>query len=188
MIFSLFKRRDANAELVGRLHEAVANAARAPAFYRDLHVPDTVEGRFDMMVLHAFLTLRRLKALPAPAEDLAQDLVDAVFKGFDHALRELGVGDVVVPKRMKTMAGAFFGRAKAYELALGGGEPLADAVLRNVYAQAPERRADADRLAAYVLEAVRRFEAAGFDDIAAARLPFPDPDAFCATASATPTA
>jgi cytochrome b pre-mRNA-processing protein 3 len=183
MIFSLFKRRDPNAGIVERLHEAVVQAARAPAFYRDMHVPDTFEGRFDMMVLHAFLTLRRLKALPAPAEDLAQDLVDAVFRGFDDSLRELGVGDVAVPKRMKTLASAFYGRAKAYEAALGGGEPLEDAVLRNVYVNAAERRGDAERLSAYVAEAARRFDAAGFDDIVAARLPFPDPEALIGSGS-----
>lgn len=178
MIFGLFRRRDPNADMVDRLYAAVAGRSREPAFYREGRAPDTVEGRFDLLVIHAFLTLRRLKALPAPGPDLAQDLVDAIFKHLDHALRELGVGDVVVPKRMKTMASAFFGRAKAYEDALNGAEPLEDAILRNVYAGAADLQSEAAQMARYVRDSADAFDRVGFDDIAAARLPFPAPDPY----------
>jgi cytochrome b pre-mRNA-processing protein 3 len=179
MIFGLFRRRDPNAAIVDRLYLAVAEAARHTAFYRDMDVPDTVEGRFDMLTLHTVLVLRRLHALPAPASDLAQDLVDAVFAQFDSALRELGVGDISVPKRMKDMAGAFYGRAKAYEAAFAQGDAaLAAALHRNVYALRPEREASARTMARYVASAGTALDGASFDAFAAGRPPFPDPEPF----------
>ncbi len=179
MIFSLFRRRDPNAAIVDALYLAVSEASRRPAFYADLGVPDTVEGRFDLLTLHAVLALRRLNALPAPAPDLAQDLVDATFRHFDHALRELGVGDISVPKRMKTLAEAFYGRAKAYEEALAAPEPdaLAEALSRNLFAGRPAVAAAPRLMASYVREAVAALDGAGFDDFVAARPPFPPPPA-----------
>jgi cytochrome b pre-mRNA-processing protein 3 len=179
MIFGLFRRRNPNADIVDRLYTAVADASRRPAFYRDLAVPDTVEGRFELMVLHVVLVLRRLHALPPPADDLARDLVDATFAQFDSALRELGVSDIGVPKRMKDLAGAFYGRAKAYEAAFGEGRAaLESALLRNVYAGSPEREGAARRLATYVEAAGTALEGASFDDFTAGRLPFPEADPF----------
>ncbi|MEJ1936978.1 ubiquinol-cytochrome C chaperone family protein [Nostoc sp. NIES-2111] len=79
MIFGLFRGRDRNLAIVDGLYAAVAEASRNPALYRDLGVPDTIDGRFDSLVLHAFLVMRRLRELPAPADELAQDLVNAIF-------------------------------------------------------------------------------------------------------------
>jgi cytochrome b pre-mRNA-processing protein 3 len=178
MVFGLFGRRNRNAEIVERLYLAVADAARNPAFFRDLGVPDTVEGRFEMVTLHAHLAVRRLRALPAPGPDLGQDLVDAVFAHFDAALRELGVGDISVPKKMKTMASAFLGRAKAYEDALthpagSRTQALRAALLRNVWNNEPGRDDEASRLAAWVEDAVAALEKAGFEDFVAANITFP---------------
>ncbi len=179
MILGLFRRRDPNAAIVDGLYLALSDAARRPGFYAELGVPDTVEGRFDLLTLHVFVALRRLKALPDPAGDLAQDLVDAVFRHFDMALRELGVGDISVPKRMKTLASAFYGRGKAYEQAVaatsGGDALLAEALARNLYANKPAV-ADAPALmAGYVRASIAALDGAGFDDFVAARLPFPPP-------------
>jgi len=175
MILGLFRRRDPNAAIVDGLYLALSDASRRPAFYAGLGVPDTVEGRFDMLALHAFLALRRLKALPPPAGDLAQDLVDAIFRHFDMALRELGVGDISVPKRMKTMAGAFYGRGKAYEQALGDDDALAQALSRNLFSGRPAVAAAPALMVGYVRTAMSALDAAGFDDFVAARLPFPPP-------------
>ncbi len=176
MIFGLFKSRDGNADIVDRLHQAVVEAARRPVFYTDLGVPDTVEGRFDLVTLHATLVVRRLRALPEPASSLAQDLVDAIFLNFDRALRELGVGDISVPKRMKTMASAFLGRARAYEAALPADDAeLAKVLARNVLNRTDVVPAEAERLAAYVRRCVTAFDATGFDAFEAGRPPFPDP-------------
>jgi cytochrome b pre-mRNA-processing protein 3 len=117
-LLGLFGSRRGNREIVDRIHQAVVEAARRPVFYSQWGVPDTLDGRFDCVILHAVLLMQRLQALPKPADDLASDVVDRLFLGFEEALRELGVGDVVIPKRMKTIAAAFMGRAKAYEEAL----------------------------------------------------------------------
>jgi len=127
-------RRSGNREIVERLHQAVVEAARRPAFYAQWGVPDTLDGRFDCVTLHAVLLMQRMQALPKPADELANDVVDRLFLGFEEALRELGVGDVVIPKRMKNIAAAFLGRAKAYEEAMisGEGEALAAVLRRNL--------------------------------------------------------
>lgn len=113
MIFGLFKK-DPRRETVLALYTRTANASRAPWLYIDGKVPDTVEGRLDALTLHALVLMRRLKALPDPAPEVAQEFVDALFQHIDHGLRELGVGDVVVPKRMKKITQNFYGRVQAY--------------------------------------------------------------------------
>ncbi len=134
MIFGLF-RRAGNDAVIDRLYLSVVAASRQQALYSDLHVPDTFEGRFESLALHAILVLRRLQSCEAPGPAMAQHLVDTVFKHFDRTLREMGVGDTTVPKRMKAMAEAFGGRSAAYDVALRGGQQtLTDALARNVYA------------------------------------------------------
>jgi cytochrome b pre-mRNA-processing protein 3 len=175
MIFGLFRGRDRNLAIVDGLYAAVAEASRNPALYRDLGVPDTVDGRFDSLTLHAFLVMRRLRELPAPADDLAQDLVNAIFRQFDAALRELGVGDLTVPKRMKDMAAAFAGRSKAYEEAFGDDAALSTALRRNVYGTAPAGPGQAEALLRYVRESAARLAGQTFDDFVAARPAFAVP-------------
>ena len=146
MIFGLF-RRAANEAVIEKLYLAVVDASRQPALYADLAVPDTFEGRFESLALHAIIVLRRLQRCEAPGPAVAQHLVDTVFKHFDRTLREMGVGDTTVPKRMKTMAEAFGGRSSAYEVAFRDGhEATIEALARNVYAG----KGDAVALAAYV--------------------------------------
>jgi cytochrome b pre-mRNA-processing protein 3 len=118
-------------------------------FYRDLGVPDTVNGRFDMLLLHLWLLLRRLRTAAGGA-DLAQELFDRFCEDMDDNLREMGIGDQTVPKRMRAFGEAFYGRAKAYDLALNeGGEALASAICRNILDG--ENLGQARRLAAYAL-------------------------------------
>jgi cytochrome b pre-mRNA-processing protein 3 len=117
MVFRLF-RRAANQAVIDRLYTRIVAAARDPVLFSSFGIPDTFEGRFESLTLHAALVLRRLKAADSPGPDMAQDLVDTIFKHFDRTFREMGVGDMAVPKRMKTMAEAFLGRAAAYDEAL----------------------------------------------------------------------
>ena len=146
MIFGLF-RRASNGAVIDRLYLSIVAASRQPALYADLGIPDTFEGRFECLSLHAILALRRLQHCEDPGSAMAQHLVDTVFKHFDRTLREMGVGDTTVPKRMKTMAEAFGGRSAAYALALRGDrELLVEALARNVYAG----KRDAVALADYV--------------------------------------
>lgn len=118
---------------VAGLHARMVRAALEPALYRYALLEDSFEGRFESLTLHAFLVLRRLNALPSPAPDMAQELVDRTFTGIDHTLREIGISDTRVPKKMKELAGAFLGRVAAYDSALGSGDRVSfvEAVSRN---------------------------------------------------------
>ena len=183
-MFSLF-RRSANQVVIQRLYAEVVAASRQPILFSAFGVEDTVEGRFESLTLHAALVLRRLNALPRPGPDMAQDLIDAVFRHFDSALREMGIGDTVVPKRMKKMAEAFLGRSAAYDAALReGGDALALALVRNVVAPRPGEPVPADgaapgaRLKAYVEASVAALGVVPVQAFIDAAIPFPDPASF----------
>jgi cytochrome b pre-mRNA-processing protein 3 len=123
-------RKKRAAFLYGR---AVAQS-RNPVFYSDLGVPDTVDGRFDMIALHVFILMHRLKTQGEPK--LCQALFDRMFKMMDPMLREMGVGDLSVPKHMKRMMNGFNGRMRAYSAALEAenNEAMIEALNRNIYA------------------------------------------------------
>jgi cytochrome b pre-mRNA-processing protein 3 len=114
------------------IYGMIVAQAREPWFYRAMGVPDTVNGRFDMVLLHLWMVLRRLRPVEGGAE-LSQALFDHFCGDMDANLREMGVGDLTVPKRMQKFGEAFYGRAAAYDLALErGDEPLAQALCRNI--------------------------------------------------------
>ncbi|MEM8986408.1 MAG: ubiquinol-cytochrome C chaperone family protein [Pseudomonadota bacterium] len=133
------------------LFDTIVAQARRPELYADFDAPDTLDGRFDVLALHAYLVIARLKG-EAEAEITAQHLFDALFKDMDDNLRELGVGDLTVPKKIKVMAEAFYGRVAAYDDALKaeGDEALAAALQKNVYANAEGVEDAAAAMAAYV--------------------------------------
>jgi len=164
-------------DTIGALYGAIVAQARRPAFYLDYGVPDTVNGRFDMIVLHAALLVRRLAAEPPPARKLGQELFDRFCRDMDHNLREMGVGDLAVPKEMQRIAGAFYGRAKAYEAALAEADDaaLASALARNVQGVADPQAAT--RLATYVRMTVRHLTDLDGTALARGELTFPDPEA-----------
>jgi cytochrome b pre-mRNA-processing protein 3 len=144
MVIGLFGAKP-KADPAGLLYAGiVAGARRAGLFGKD-GVADDLDGRFEMLVLHAALTLRRLRAEGPAGRELAQQVFDLMFLDLDRTLREMGVGDLSVPKRIKAMARAFYGRARAYDQALDGGQAgaLADTFARNAFAGAPERQAKA---------------------------------------------
>ena len=114
------------------IYGMIVTQAREPLFYRDLGVPDTVNGRFDLLLLHLWMVLRRIRPMAVGA-GLSQTLFDRFCDDMDANLREMGVGDLTVPKRMQAFGEAFYGRAAAYDLALGAGsEPLAQALCKNI--------------------------------------------------------
>jgi len=145
-----------------RLLEAVTQAARRPALFAPGRIPDTLEGRFEALALYGALALIRLRA-DEGAGPLAQEFTDKLFRLLDAGLREAGVGDTAVPKRMRTLAGAFYGRLEAYSAAIGadGDAALAAALGRNVFAD--EAHAFAGTLAAHVLSVARTQAAAPLD-------------------------
>lgn len=164
--------RATNRTMIDRLHAEIVAAARDPAFFTSYGVADTFEGRFEILTLHAWLVLRRLATLPPPAPEIAQDLTDTLFRHFDIALREMGIGDTSVPKRMRRLAEAFLGRCGAYDTALRGGSPaLLAALARNVYAGT----GDPSRLAHYVELADAALAGTPILAFSRGRVPFPAP-------------
>jgi cytochrome b pre-mRNA-processing protein 3 len=180
MILAQWRARRANRILIDQFHGKIVAAARRPALYADLGAPDTLEGRFEMVTLHAGLALRRLNPIPGLGRDLAQDLADSVFRHFDDALREIGVSDVGVPKRIKRMAEAFYGRNKAYDegLAEAGDDRLAAALARNIYGV--KQAARAPELARYVRAAAAALDRIPLETFMRGEIEFPDPAQFCA--------
>jgi cytochrome b pre-mRNA-processing protein 3 len=170
---SLFSR-PSNKLLIDRLHGEIVAAARNPILFTSFGIEDTFEGRFESVILHAFFVLRRLRSMPAPGPDVAQDLADALFRHFEVALREAGVSDSAVPKRMKGLAEAFLGRSLAYDEALRGGETDLEAALkRNIYAE----RRDAKALAIYAKALEKALAAAPLEAFTNGPVPFPLPSA-----------
>lgn len=148
-MFNRLFRASANRAVINNIHGKIVAAARQPVLFADYGVPDTREGRFEMVVLHAMLVLRQLRNQPAPGPEMAQAVSDAVFANFDAGLREMGVGDPAIPKRITSFAAAFVGRCTAYEAALKSPDDatLQAALQRNVFAPLP---GDTLRLARYV--------------------------------------
>jgi cytochrome b pre-mRNA-processing protein 3 len=148
-MLNLLRKSAARKEFAARLETQLVARARDPYFFRTLIVPDTVDGRFDLVTLHGWLVLERLKG--AGMDAAAQALTDILFIGFDEALREQGIGDMGMGRRMKAFANAFFGRLSAYGGARDEGA-LGEALAKNVWRGAPvDARARA--LAAYVASA-----------------------------------
>ena len=170
--------RPPSSATIEAVYGMIVAQARCPEFYRDYGVSDTVTGRFDMIVLHLVLVLRRLRGLSASANlpPLGQQIFDRFCQDMDGNFREMGVGDLAVPKEMQRVAEAFYGRAAVYDAALGDddGSGLARALGRNVYGTA-EPSPGAQRLADYMKEAERELAS---QDPAAGQVRFPDPKAF----------
>ena len=177
MIFNLFRRTPPEIDTIASLYGTIVAQARAPAFYQDYGVPDTVSGRFEMIVLHAVLLLHRLNAAPEPVRALGQAVFDMFCSDMDANLRELGVGDLAVPRTMRRIGEAFYGRQQAYEAALDAldRQLLAAALARNVFGTS-EPVAGAARLAAYVREALRDLAAQEEMALSRADIGFPMPE------------
>lgn len=174
MLARLTRRRDRTAA-AHALYLALVRQAREPAFYGGCGVPDSLEGRFDMIVLHAFLVMRRLRGEGEAGAALAQALFDVMFSDMDQNLRELGVGDLAVGRRVKTMARSFYGRIKAYDEALGqeGDSALIAALDRNLYANVAAGPGQVARMASYVRGADARLASQDAQELAAGRPSFP---------------
>jgi cytochrome b pre-mRNA-processing protein 3 len=165
-----------NRIVVDELYGQIVAAARQPVFYSDWSTPDTPLGRFEMISLTLFLTLRRLRGENGTAAEVAQDLVDTFFKELDHSIRELGIGDMGVPKRMKKLAKMFYGRAGSYGKALDDADEaaLAEALRRNIQPTAAEWPG-ARHLARYTLAAAGALANQPLDEILAGVVLFPSP-------------
>ena len=133
-----------------RLYAAAVAQARQPAFYETYGVPDTPTGRFDLIVLHGFLLMDRLKDDGA-GRSLAQAFCDAAVEDMDRNLREMGIGDLSVGKKVKKLMEGFYGRLAAYEEALQSTDAMLISVLRrNVFAAGDPASGQVEAMARYV--------------------------------------
>ncbi len=157
-MFDQLFRKSRNRPLIDALHGEIVTASRQKVFFTDFAVPDTFEGRFELMTLNGGILLRQLQAWPQPGPQIAQDVVDRLFKGFDGALRESGVGDLAVARKMKTLAEAFLGRNQAYDTALRADDPdaLRAVLARNIVALPLNQVLLLDLVAGYTLAKHRR--------------------------------
>ena len=177
MIFGLFGKKNSNHIIVERQYAALTSVARAPVFYQRLDVPDTVMGRFEMLSLVMILYFRRTRSSERSGQEIAQEIVDAFFQDIDYSIRELGIGDNSVPKRMKKLAGMFYGRLETYAAAMDANDrpALAAALLRNIYPAKGEGVPSMDALAEWMMLAERRLADISEAQIAtgSATLPIP---------------
>lgn len=182
-LVSRIKQRAAREEACYALYRSAIEQARLPCFYSELGVDDSVDGRFDLLTLHVYLILRRLKRSEASVQAgrvsaLAQDLFDLMFADMDRNLRDMGVSDLRVGKKVKAMAQAFYGRVDAYDTALDAPDAgaLATALERNVYRGEGAVSQAALGLADYVRLCDRALAAQDLAEIQAGVLRFPRPE------------
>jgi cytochrome b pre-mRNA-processing protein 3 len=135
MVFGLFRRKKKNQQIVAAIYDRLTASSRHPALYEAMGAPDTVMGRFEMIAVHMVIFFRRTGQGGPAVRDLAQEIVDAFFEDIDHSIREIGIGDMGVPKRMKKFARMFYGRYESYAAAIDAGdrEALRAALARNIY-------------------------------------------------------
>ena len=153
MLFGLLKKSGPEDDAAAVLYPLIVEKARRPVFYESLGVPDTMTGRFDMIVLHVVLVVNRLKMEGKQGAKLSQALFDRFFLDMDYSLRESGVGDLSVPRHMKRMMQGFNGRRAAYEEALASADDgaLAETLKRNLYGEIANIDSDmVNKIANYV--------------------------------------
>jgi cytochrome b pre-mRNA-processing protein 3 len=167
-----FRRSNPYQDAAGLLYAALVEKARDPVFYTSLGVSDTVNGRFDMVVIHAMLVLRRLRGHGDAADRTGKALLELLFRDMDQSLREMGVGDMGVGRHIKKMAKALFGRAEAYEAGLDSADSgvLIQALKDNLYRQGAPDDAVMSRMAEYVRRAAAHVGQADVAGIMAGRI------------------
>jgi cytochrome b pre-mRNA-processing protein 3 len=155
------------------IYGMIVTQAREPAFYQELGVPDTVNGRFDLLLAHLWMVLRQLRGL-AGGTEVSQGLFDHFCNDMDANLREMGVGDLAVPKRMQAFGEAFYGRSAAYDLAhTDSKEALAQAFCKNILGG--KDIDNARRLATYAEATITRLDQVEDAALLAAAWTFPSP-------------
>ncbi|MDH6232741.1 cytochrome b pre-mRNA-processing protein 3 [Mesorhizobium soli] len=174
MFQRLFGRERHNRTITDALYAGIVAAARQPHFYSDWDAPDTPLGRFEMLGLHVFLFQHRLHDETGAAREIAQVLIDEFFADVEHSLRDLGIGDMGVPKRMKKLARMYYGRTAAYADALERGDraALGEALKRNIRPDS-EAWPQVDLLAGYVMDADKLLLEQSSESILAGTIRFP---------------
>jgi cytochrome b pre-mRNA-processing protein 3 len=176
MAFPALFRKSSESGPAASLYDTVVAQSRHPAFFQNLGVPDTVDGRFDMIAMHAFLLLRRLKSPATEAGNLPQVFFDTMFGDMDRSLREMGAGDLGVGRRVKGMATSFYGRIAAYERGLADPtDALEQALARNLYGTVEGDTAQIHAMADYMRREARALDRQSGADLLAGRVVFGEP-------------
>jgi len=175
---ALFGLEKPHEETALNIYGAIVAQARQPYFYSDMKVTDTVEGRYDMIIMHAFLLFHRLKHEDEGVRQLGQTVFDTMFKDLDQSLREMGVGDMGVGPRIKKMAASFYGRVKAYDKALedDGNSILEQVIDRNVFNKSQVEPLVLSHLASYMRCNVQHLELLAIEDILAGKISYVNPE------------
>lgn len=178
MLFRRFFERRHRAQAASDLYLSAVSAARQPLFYAQMGVPDTLEGRYDMIVLHVWMIMRRLGRVGGErAEAVSRAMVELMFADMDRNLREMGVTDLRVGKRVLNMAEAFYGRAGAYDRALAEDDAaLAAALERNVYQSGTPQAGQTTVLAGHVRTQLAHLDSQGGDAICEGEVSFLQPE------------
>jgi cytochrome b pre-mRNA-processing protein 3 len=179
---SLLFRRAWRDETIAALYGMIVAQARLPAFYQAYGVPDTAAGRLEMILLHTFLFFRRVGDAAGELQGLGQEVFDLFCSDMDGNLREMGVGDLAIPRQMQRIGEAFYGRTGVYDSALAAGDEqaLTQALLRNVFSGISETSSGPRRLAAYMMAAVDQLAHQDDADFAQGRIGFPDLESLAA--------
>lgn len=174
----LFGLEKPHEEVAFSLYGSIVAQARQPYFYSELGVPDTIDGRYDMIIVHAFLIFHRLKDEDEAAQQLAQVVFDTMFRDFDQSLREMGVGDMGVGPRIKKMASSFYGRVGAYDKALEADDnnELEPAIARNIFNKIDVSDLALKLLATYMRSNVKYISEQKVDDIKTGTISYLDPE------------
>ena len=176
-MFALFKRNPVR-EAADLAYARIVAQSRQPRFFSACGVPDTLDGRFELICLHAFLYLHRLQGEAYAAASLGQRFCEAMFTDFDRSLREIGVGDLSVGREIKRMAAAFYGRIAAYDRALAeDGVGLEAALARNLFGTVSPAPAQLAAMAHYVRDEAIRLDRQPLVELRAGRPVFGAPPA-----------
>lgn len=178
MIFGLFRTRNHNRVIVDRQYATLSETARIADFYARLDVPDTVMGRFEMLSAVMILFFRRTRSSETSGQEIAQEIVDAFFMDIDYSIRELGIGDNSVPKRMKKLAGMFYGRLESYAAAMDANDrdALAAALKRNIHPKLGDAAPSMAGLADWMIAAEGHLNGISETEIATGTATFPQPE------------
>ena len=173
MVVSCMFRRSPMSEPAQQLYQTIVGHARRPEFYLKAAVPDSLDGRFDMIALHAFFVMYHLKRDQGEGRALSQELFDVMFAQIDQGLRQAGVGDLGISKRVKAMVCAYYGRVRAYERGVAAEDAvLEDALRRNLYRAAEPAPETLALMVDYVRRQTRAVAAQPVANLLAGRLRF----------------
>lgn len=170
-LFPGYRQKEQGYKLYGKL----VGQARNPVFYTEFGVPDDMDGRFDMILLHMFVLDHRLAGEAVGTKKIRRFVQEALFSDMDRSLREMGVGDMSIGKEVKKMGAAWFGRVKAYTAAIKSDSPLKElsiAVAKNLYKS--EDAPHAEAIAGYMLESLQKLKSVPQPDVVASNFEFPD--------------